>query len=182
MKHCLLCGAVFRIRIHFIRIRIQNFRLNTDPDPDSDPIRIQGFDDQKLKEIYSWKKTRIFDIKSQFTCTKASIKDVQAKQEAFIPQSLKRKHPALQNMTCLHLFLLFGSFFSLGSRPVSTPCDWIRIRFGSGSGFETLVWCVHGDGGGGRGGPISLFSLFFYFYFLAFWQRSEGPNIPVFFK
>jgi hypothetical protein len=27
--------AVFRIRIHFIRIRIQNFRLNTDPDPGS---------------------------------------------------------------------------------------------------------------------------------------------------
>jgi hypothetical protein len=30
-----------RILIHFIRIRIQHFRLNTDPDPD--PIRIQGF-------------------------------------------------------------------------------------------------------------------------------------------
>jgi hypothetical protein len=28
-----------RIRIHLIRIRIQHFRLNTDPDP----IRIQGF-------------------------------------------------------------------------------------------------------------------------------------------
>ncbi len=27
-------GAVLRIRIHFIRIRIQHFRLNTDPDPD----------------------------------------------------------------------------------------------------------------------------------------------------
>ncbi len=34
------CSAV-----HLIRIRIQHFRLNTDPDPD--PIRIQGFDDQK---------------------------------------------------------------------------------------------------------------------------------------
>ncbi len=38
----------FRIRIHLIRIRIQHFRLNTDPDP----IRIQGFDDQKFKKIY----------------------------------------------------------------------------------------------------------------------------------
>jgi hypothetical protein len=38
-----------RIRIHFIRIRIQRFRLNTDPDP----VRIQGFNDQKLKKIYS---------------------------------------------------------------------------------------------------------------------------------
>ena len=39
----------FRIPIHLIRIQIQRFRLNTDPDP----IRIQGFDDQKLKKIYS---------------------------------------------------------------------------------------------------------------------------------
>jgi len=43
-------AAVFRTRIHFIRIRIQNFRLHTDPDPD--PIRVQGFDDQKLEKIY----------------------------------------------------------------------------------------------------------------------------------
>jgi hypothetical protein len=41
-----------QIRIHLIRIRIQHFRLNTDPDPDPDPIRIQRFDDQKLKKIY----------------------------------------------------------------------------------------------------------------------------------
>jgi hypothetical protein len=38
-----------RIRIHLIRIRIQHFRLNTNPD--QDPIRIQGFDDQKLEKI-----------------------------------------------------------------------------------------------------------------------------------
>ena len=45
------------IRIHFfrIRIRIQWIRMeaNTDPDTDPDPIRIQGFNDQKLKKIYS---------------------------------------------------------------------------------------------------------------------------------
>jgi hypothetical protein len=39
--------AGLRIRIHFIRIRIQHFRLNTNPDP----IRIQGFNDQKWKKI-----------------------------------------------------------------------------------------------------------------------------------
>ncbi len=40
-----------RIRIHFIgiRIRVQHLRMNTNPDPD--PIRIQGFNDQKLKKI-----------------------------------------------------------------------------------------------------------------------------------
>jgi hypothetical protein len=38
-----------------IRIRIQSLMLeaNTDPDPDPDPIRIQGFNDQKLKKNYS---------------------------------------------------------------------------------------------------------------------------------
>jgi hypothetical protein len=50
----------FRIRIHFLRIRIRiqwiRMEANTDPDtdpdpdPDPDPIRIQGFNDQKLKK------------------------------------------------------------------------------------------------------------------------------------
>ncbi len=43
-------GSVFIL----IQIPIQHFRLNTVPDPD--PIRIQGFnDDRKLKKICSWK-------------------------------------------------------------------------------------------------------------------------------
>jgi hypothetical protein len=69
-------SPVFRNRIHRIRIWIQHFRLNTDPDPDL--IRIQGFDDQKME-----KKFDIFLIKN---CT--SKKDVQATGEAFRP--LKR--------------------------------------------------------------------------------------------
>jgi hypothetical protein len=44
----------FRIRIYFfrIRIRIQRLRLEISPDldPDPDSIRIQGFNDQKLKK------------------------------------------------------------------------------------------------------------------------------------
>jgi hypothetical protein len=32
-KNCYNLEAWLRIRIHFIRIRIQHFRLNTDPDP-----------------------------------------------------------------------------------------------------------------------------------------------------
>ncbi len=51
-----------RIRIHFIRIRIQHFRLNTDTDPD--PIRIQGFNDQKFKKIPAEKKIKFFFIKN----------------------------------------------------------------------------------------------------------------------
>ncbi len=39
---------------------------NTDPDPD--PIRNQGFNDQKLEKNYSWtKKLIFFDQKLQFT-------------------------------------------------------------------------------------------------------------------
>ena len=41
---------------------------NTDPDTDPDPIRIQGFNDQKLKKNNSWKKIKFFfDQKLQFT-------------------------------------------------------------------------------------------------------------------
>ncbi len=40
--------AGLRIRIHFVRIRIQHLRMNTNPDPDL--IRIQGFNDQKIEE------------------------------------------------------------------------------------------------------------------------------------
>jgi hypothetical protein len=45
-------GCGIRSHLIRIRIRIQYFGLNTDPDP----IRIQGFNDQKLKKKYSWKK------------------------------------------------------------------------------------------------------------------------------
>ncbi len=60
------------IRIHFLRIRIRiqwiRMEANTDTDPDPDPIRIQGFNDQKLKKKNSWKKNLIFfDQKLQFT-------------------------------------------------------------------------------------------------------------------
>ncbi len=69
-------NAVFRIRSHLIRMRIWHVRLNTDPDP--------GFYDQKLKRITAEKK--IFDQKMRFTFPQASIKDVQATEEAFSPQ------------------------------------------------------------------------------------------------
>ncbi len=58
------------IRINFFRIRIQSLMLetNTDPVPDPDPIRIQGFNDQKLKKITAQNFYFIFfDQKLQFT-------------------------------------------------------------------------------------------------------------------
>jgi hypothetical protein len=55
VKNVLLPGlglleAGLRIRIHFIRIRIQHFRLNTNTDPD--PIQDPGLNDQKLEKNY----------------------------------------------------------------------------------------------------------------------------------
>ncbi len=55
--------------------------------PDSDPIRIQGFNNQKLKEKNAGEIfLDLFDQKLQFTYTYASIKDVQATGEAFSSQ------------------------------------------------------------------------------------------------
>ncbi len=57
------------IRIHFFRIRIQSLRLetNTDPNPDLDTVRIQGFNDQKLKKITADNFFYFFYQKLQFT-------------------------------------------------------------------------------------------------------------------
>jgi hypothetical protein len=54
-----IINSGLRIRIHLIRIRIQHFRLNTDPDRiqcRSGSNRIQGFNDQNLKKITAGKK------------------------------------------------------------------------------------------------------------------------------
>jgi hypothetical protein len=78
-KKYMQCTAVFpRIRIQWvwIRIRIQHFRLNTDTDP--------GFWWPKIGKNLQVKNTIFFEQILQFTY--ASIKTVQAKGEAFIPQ------------------------------------------------------------------------------------------------
>jgi hypothetical protein len=113
-----------RIRIHFIRIRIQHFRLNTNTDPD--PIRIQGFNDQKLKKKnYSWKK------KLNFFSSKAAI---------YLSLVLHKVHPSyrrslqLSNEAIQHFktFLLLWVIFALLD-PDPDPLtrlnpDPIRIR------------------------------------------------------
>ncbi len=76
-------------------------------------MRIQGFDDQKFKPIYSWKESICLVKKLQFTYPETSIKDVQGKvgtREAF---SLKRGHPALQNMKFLNFFQFLWVTFAL---------------------------------------------------------------------
>ncbi len=69
---------MFRIRIHYVRFRIQHLRLKTC----LDPIRTKGFDNQNLVKINS---RNIFD-KLHFTYPQAFIKDVQDTGEAFSPE------------------------------------------------------------------------------------------------
>jgi hypothetical protein len=75
-KHCLRQSlsasvpskAVFRIRIHLMR------------------IRIQGSDDQKFKKIYSMKKEKFWIKNSNLPIPRPPEKEVQATEETFSPQ------------------------------------------------------------------------------------------------
>jgi hypothetical protein len=87
LNHCHFGSAtlifpVCRIRIYsiriWIRIRIQHFRLNSDPDP--------GFWWTKIWKNLQLKKKLNFQIKLQLTHPLDSIKDIQATEEAFSPQ------------------------------------------------------------------------------------------------
>ena len=50
-SQCLAAGLW--IRINFLRIRIQSLMLEANTDPDPNPIRIQGLNDQKItSEIF----------------------------------------------------------------------------------------------------------------------------------
>jgi hypothetical protein len=87
-----------RIRIHF---RIQHFRLNTDTDPD--PIRIQGFNDQKLKK-FQLKKIKFF---------------VGSKTTIYLSLGLHKERPSDRRSLQLSNFFYFcGSFLP----------SWIRIH------------------------------------------------------
>ncbi len=100
--------TVFRIRIHLIRIRIQHFKLNTDPDL----IRTQCFDDQKLKKITGRKKN-IFLIKN---CNLPIPRPRQRwSRLQKTPFALQREHPALHNIKFLNFPYFCGSFFPPGS-------------------------------------------------------------------
>ncbi len=101
------------IRIHLIRIRIQNFRLNTDPDPD--PIWIQGFTDQKLEKNYNWKKFNFFGSKTTIYLSLGLHKPSKLQKK---PSAFKREDPALQTWNFLIFFYFCGSFLP----------SWIRAR------------------------------------------------------
>jgi hypothetical protein len=88
--------------------------LNTDPDPDPiripdlDPIRFQGFVDQKLKKLPLKKK--YFGSKTTIYLSLGLHKGRLFQKK---PSALKREHPALQNMKFLNFFLLLWVIFAL---------------------------------------------------------------------
>ncbi len=122
---------MFRIQFHLFRVQIQHFRLNPDPVPDPDPIRIQGFDDQKLEKNYSRNFLNIFNYPL------ASRKDVQATGEALIEPSIKTFRTWKHEISELFLFLWPCGPFSSDPDPDSESGSTDRIEFGSG--FEALI-------------------------------------------
>ncbi len=95
--------AGFRICIHLIRIRIQHFRPNTDPDP--------GFLWAKLKKIDSWKKKKKFGSKTTICLSLGLHKGRPSYKRSL--QLSKREHLALKNMKFLIYFLLLWVIFAL---------------------------------------------------------------------
>jgi hypothetical protein len=71
---------------------------DADTDPNPDPVRIQGFDDQKLKN----------KNKADFFLIQKLTSKLQEK-----PLALKRKHPALQKMKFINFFLCLWVIFAL---------------------------------------------------------------------
>ncbi len=113
---------MYRIWIQWFRIRIQHFRLNTDPDP------APGFWRPKTEKFNSGKKW-YFLIKN---CNLVLIpKDLQLLEKP--SSTLKREHPA-KNMKFLNFFLYLWVISALLRVHV---LDWIQTP--SGSGSETLL-------------------------------------------
>ncbi len=107
---------MFRIRIRRVRIWIQHFRLNTNPDPG--PV----FWWPKI-DIYCWDKNWYFFYqKLQFTSPPQRTSKLQEK-----PSALKTEHPAFQNIT--FLLVLWVIYALLDSDPDSE----------SGSGSTDLI-------------------------------------------
>jgi hypothetical protein len=98
--------------------------FQVDPDTDPDPIRIQGFDDQKVKkkntaEIFLY----LFSIKN---CNLLMSKQ----QEK--PPALKREHPGLQKMKFFNFFLCLWVIFAL----LDPDSDW-ESGYGSRDPIES---------------------------------------------
>ncbi len=108
--------SVFRIRIHWVRIRIQHFRLNIDPDPDP------GFWWPKILKNLKLKTFDIFFLfKNRNLLNPRPPKRTSKLQEK--SSALKRDHPALQNMKILKFFQFLWVIFALQD---PDPLTWLK--------------------------------------------------------
>ncbi len=125
-------SAGLRIRIHFIRIRIQRFRLNTNPD--RNPIRIQGFNDQKIEKKLQLKNFFKFFFFKNCNLPTLGLHIVRPSYR----RSLQLSKEAIQHFkiwTLKKILLLWAIFALLDPDP--DPLTRVKIRIQSGS--ATLV-------------------------------------------
>jgi len=128
-----LPSAGFRIRIHMIRIwiSIQDFRLNSDPDPNP------GFWWPKIEKIYSWKKREKFGSKTTIYLSLGLHKGRPSYRRSL---QLSNETSSASNMNFFLFFsTLLGNFCPPGSEFRSG--FQIQICIGSGSRSETLPRC-----------------------------------------
>jgi hypothetical protein len=109
-----------RIRIHLIRIRIQHFWLNTDRDPD--PIRIQGFYDQKFKKFAAEKKFNFF-YQTTIYLSLGFHKERPCYRRSLV---VKREHSAIQKHDISNFFLLLWVIFALLDPDSDSSIDLIE--------------------------------------------------------
>ncbi len=115
---------VFRISIHLIRImiRIQHFRLNTDPDPDL--IRIQGSNDQILKKFTQKKNIKFFCMKTYNLPIPRPPERTSKLQKK--PSAFKREHPALFFFFCWSFLPSCIRILNPDSHPDKDPWTWLN--------------------------------------------------------
>ncbi len=101
----LVWEAGLRIRIHFIRIRIQHFRLNTDPDPDP------SFWWPEIEKNLQLKKKNIFFLSKTTIYLSLGLHKGRPSYKRSL--QLKREHPTLQNLKFLKNFLLLWVIVAL---------------------------------------------------------------------
>ncbi len=132
-----ICKCTFKtglwIRINFFRIRIQSLMLETNTDPDPDPIRIQGFNDQKLKKNDSWNFFFFFFWSKTAIYLSLGLHKVCPSYKRSLQLS-KRAIQHFKTWTFTNFFLLLWVIFALldpdpdyGSESVSTDL----IEYGS---------------------------------------------------
>jgi hypothetical protein len=126
-----------RIRVYLIRIRIQHFRLNTDPDPDTTRIRIQPGSRvlPKIEKIYSWKK-KFFESKTTIYLSLGLRKGRPSCKRSLQPSKENIQHCRTWNFLTF-ILLLWVIFALLVPDPVLIRGSRERNPFY----IHVCIWC-----------------------------------------